>query len=239
MALNIPSELAFVLNLLGFDWPELDEDEIHRAAHIMRQFSDDIQGTMDEVGARVTGDVPSAVTANAASSYSEAWEESQSSMGEFCELIDGAATGVDLAADAVLALKLKVIAELVITAAQLAAATAAAFATFGLAAAAQPAIILARKKIMDIIVGEMVAAAVIQIITLVQDPLTDVLESVLDEILDAPVVSSAVGQVEEYQTDYAALEQASRDMDRSAREQERLGEDFMAQIMSLQISTAG
>lgn len=239
MALNIPSELAFVLNLLGFDWPELDEDEIHRAAHIMRQFSDDIQGTMDEVGARVTGDVPSAVTANAASSYSEAWEESQSSMGEFCELIDGAATGVDLAADAVLALKLKVIAELVITAAQLAAATAAAFATFGLAAAAQPAIILARKKIMDIIVGEMVAAAVIQIITLVQDPLTDVLESVLDEILDAPVVSSAVGQVEEYQTDYAALEQASRDMDRSSREQERLGEDFMAQIMSLQISTAG
>ncbi len=189
--------------------------------------------------ARVTGDVPGAVSANAARSYADAWDESQSSMGELCELLDGAATGVDLAADAVLALKLKVIAELVITAAQLAAATAAAFATFGLAAAAQPAIILARKKIMDLIVGEMVAAAILQIVTLVQEPLTDVLESVLDDILEAPVMAGAVGQVEEYQVDYAALEQASSDMDRSAREQERLGEEFLAQIGSLQISTAG
>lgn len=112
MALTIPSELAFVLHLLGFDWPELDEDEIHRGAHILRQFADDIQGTMDEVGARVTGDVPGAVSADAARSYADAWDESQSSMGQFCELLDGAATGVDLAADAVLALKLKVIAEL-------------------------------------------------------------------------------------------------------------------------------
>jgi len=239
MALTIPSELAFVLNLLGFDWPELDEDEIHRGAQMLRQFADDIQGTMDEVGSRVTGDVPGAVTANAARSYTDAWDESQSSMGEFCELLDGAATGVDLAADAVLALKLKVIAELVITAAQLAAATAAAFATFGLAAAAQPAIILARKKIMDIIVGELVAAAIVQVITLVQEPLTELLEHVLDEIVDAPIMAGAVGQVEEYQVDYAALEQASNDMDRSAREQERLGEDFMAQIGTLQISTAG
>lgn len=239
MALTIPSELAFVLNLLGFDWPELDEDEIHRAAQILRQFAEDIQGSMDEVGDRVTGDVPKAVSANAASSYAEAWDESRSSMGEFRELLDGAATGVDLAADAVLALKLKVIAELVITAAQLAAATAAAFATAGLAAAAQPAIIFARKKFIDYVVGEMVAAAIIQIITLVQEPLTDVLETVLDNILDAPIVTAAVGKVEEYQVDYAALETASRDMDRSAREQERLGEEFMAQILSLQISTAG
>lgn len=39
MALTLPSELAFPLELTGFGWPELD-DEIRRAAMIVRQFRD-------------------------------------------------------------------------------------------------------------------------------------------------------------------------------------------------------
>lgn len=240
MALTIPSELVFVLDMLGFEWPELDEDEIHRGAHIIRQFSDDIQGSMADVGTRVTSDVPNAMTARAADSYASAWDDSSASnMSEFVEILDTAATGVDLAGDAVLALKLKVIAELVITAAQLAAATAAAFATAGLAAAAGPAIIFARKKVMDYVVGEMVAALLIELVTMIEEPLADALEAVLMEVLDAPVVVSAAAEVAEYQADYAALQAASSDMDRSADEQERLGEEFMTQISSLQVSTAG
>ena len=36
--MNIPGELVWVLDMLGYDWPPLDEDELRRAAEIMRTF---------------------------------------------------------------------------------------------------------------------------------------------------------------------------------------------------------
>lgn len=240
MALNIPSELAFVLNLLGFDWPQLDEDEIHRAAHIVRQFRDDLEGTIEEVSTQVNDTVPAAFSANAAGSFTTGWNDAREAhMTQLVDILDPAATGIDLFADAVLALKLKVIAELVITAAQLAAATAAAFVTFGAAAAANVVIIAARKKALDIITGEAIAAIIVQVAQMVIEPLTDLAETVMMALIDSPVVAGAVGEVEAYQADFAALEQAERDMESSGDDQERLGEEFIAQISSLQISTAG
>jgi uncharacterized protein YukE len=240
MALNIPSELAFVLNVLGFEWPQLDEDEIHRGAHIIRQFRDDIEGLMDQADSTVNERVSSAFTAQAANAHVAGWNDArEQNMGQLCEILDGAATGVDVFGHAVLALKLKVIAELVITAAQLAAAAAAAAATLGIGAAATPAIIFARKKVMDYVVGEAVAAVVVEVATLVIEPLSGVFVAVLDTLMESPVTSAAVGEVEEYLVDLEALDEASSDMDASADDQERLGQDFIAQIMGLQISTAG
>lgn len=240
MALNIPSELAFVLNLLGFDWPQLDEDEIHRAAQIVRQFRDDVEGAMQEASARITDDVSAALTANAAGSYTTAWNEArEDNMRQLCDILDGTATGVDLFSDAVLALKLKVIAELVITAAQLAAATAAAFVTFGASAAANVVIIAARKKALDIITEEAIAAVIVQVATMVIEPLTGAMVAALDALLESPMVTGAVGEVEEYRADLVALDQAASDIDASAQEQERLAQDFVTQLSTLQISTAG
>ncbi|GAA2176313.1 hypothetical protein GCM10009846_29620 [Agrococcus versicolor] len=240
MALNIPSELAFVLDLLGFEWPQLDEDEIHRAAHMVRQFRDDLEGTIEQVGSRVNDDVPAAFSAKAAQSYTDGWNEAREQhMTQLMDLLDPAGTGIDLFADAVLALKLKVIAELVITAAQIAAALAAAAFTFGLSAAANVAIIAARKKVLDIIVEEAIAALIVQIAEMVIDPLTNLAETVILALMDAPVVVAAVGEVEAYQTDFAALEQAASDIDSSGSDQETIGQEFLGQLSTLQISTAG
>jgi uncharacterized protein YukE len=240
MALNIPSELAFLLDLLGFEWPQLDEDEIQRAAVMVRQFRDDLHGTIQQVDSRVNDDVPAAFTANAAASYTDGWNEARSQhMEQLVELLDPAATGVDLFADAVLALKLKVIAELVITAAQIATALASAFVTFGAGAAVAAGIAIARKKILDIIVEEAIAALIVQMASMVIEPLTEVAEGIMLSLLDAPVVVAAVGEVEEYQTDFAALDQAAGDIDASGQDQESIGQDFLAQLGTLQISTAG
>ena len=53
MALTIPGELAWVLDLLGFEWPQLDEDAIHQSAHIMRQFEEDLNSAIDAADANV------------------------------------------------------------------------------------------------------------------------------------------------------------------------------------------
>lgn len=239
MALNLPSELAEVLHLLGMDWPQLDEDEIHRAARLVRQFRSDLEGTIAVANSTINDGVGKALSAQTSGSYTDAWNESREAhMVKLLDLLDTAADGIDVFGHAVLGLKEKVIAELIITAAQLTAAVAGAFVSFGLSAAATPAIIFARKKIMDIVVGEVVAAVLIQVVEMVIEPLTSVAEAVIAELLDAPIVSGAVGEAAEFKADLVALEQVADDLDSNGYDQERLGEEFIAQISALQISTA-
>lgn len=40
--MNLPHELAWVLQMLDFEWPEVDEDELHRGAQLVRQYGEDV-----------------------------------------------------------------------------------------------------------------------------------------------------------------------------------------------------
>ncbi|WP_309103522.1 hypothetical protein [Microbacterium sp.] len=240
MGMNIPSELAWVLDILGYEWPELDEDEIRRAAVIVRQFKDDLEGSIAEANKRVNDDVTGALSAQTAGAYANAWNANrESNMQRLVDLLEPAAQGIDLFADAVVALKVKVIAELGITAAQIAAAAATAVVTLGASAAANAAIIAARKVALDIATDVAVEQLAIQLLELVTEPLTNVAVSIARTMLDSPLVEGALGEVSEYKADLEALEQTAGDLERTAGDQERLGQDFIAQISALQISTAG
>ena len=95
MALNIPSELAEVLNLLGMDWPQLDEDEIHRAARLVRQFRSDLEGTIAVANLTINDGVGKALSAQTSSSYTDAWNESREAhMVKLLDLLDTAADGI-------------------------------------------------------------------------------------------------------------------------------------------------
>ena len=240
MGMNIPGELAWVLDVLGYEWPQLDEDEIHRAASIVRQFKEDLEGSIEEANKRVNDDVTSALSAQTAGAYTNAWNSNrESNMQRLVDLLDPAAQGIDIFADAVLALKIKVIAELTITAAQIAAAAATAVVTLGGSVAANAAIIAARKVALDIATDIAVEQLAIQLLELVSEPLTNVAVSIAAAMLDAPLVEGALGEAAEYRADLEALEQTANDLERTAADQERLGQDFIAQISALQISTAG
>ncbi|MFY9714600.1 MAG: hypothetical protein WAK00_14115 [Microbacterium sp.] len=240
MGMNIPGELAWVLDVLGYEWPQLDEDEIHRAASIVRQFKEDLEGSIEEANKRVNDDVTSALSAQTAGAYTNAWNANrESNMQRLVDLLDPAAQGIDIFADAVLALKIKVIAELTITAAQIAAAAATAVVTLGGSVAANAAIIAARKVALDIATDIAVEQLAVQLLELVSEPLTNVAVSIAATMLDAPLVEGALGEAAEYKADLEALEQTANDLERTAADQERLGQDFIAQISALQISTAG
>lgn len=236
MGMLLPGELVWVMDMLGFEWPNLDEDEIHRAADLVRQYRDDLEDTIRWADRRINGDVATAMTNKAALAYSEAWNRNRSdNLDQLVELLGPVASGIDMFADAVLALKVKVAAEVAITAAQIAAAAASAVVTLGASAAATAAIIVARKKALDIMTDIAVEELMAQLLPMVITPLADDIPRLAMAALDAPLVEGAAGDVGQFQADLAALEQAAADLETNADDQERITEQFLADLSSLQI----
>jgi hypothetical protein len=238
MAMNLPGELVWVLDMLGYDWPPLDEDEMRRAAVIMRQFKDDIEGTIEVAETRVKAGVGSAVKGHVATSFANAWDADRSTnIQKLLDALDPVAGGIDIGADAVVALKVKVIAELVITAAQIAAAVASAFFTFGASLAANAAIIALRKKALDVLTNVIVDQLAQQLLPLMVEPLQGPMMDGITAMLEAEVVEGAVGDVSSFEADLDALDTAASDLESNAADQERLADDFVAQLSSCQIFT--
>ena len=236
--MNIPGELVWVLDMLGYDWPPLDEDEMRRAAEIMRTFKDDIEGTVDVAETRVKSGVGAAVKGQVATSFTNAWDTDKSSnIQKLIDALDPVAGGIDIGADAVVALKVKVIAELVITAAQIAAAVASAFFTFGASLAANAAIIALRKKALDVLTNVAVDQLAQQLLPMIIQPLQGPMMEGITAMLEAELVEGAIGDVSEFEADLDALDTAAADFDSNAADQERLADDFIAQLSSCQIFT--
>ncbi|MDR7233939.1 hypothetical protein [Agrococcus sp. BE272] len=238
MAMNLPGELVWVLDMLGYDWPPLDEDEMRRAASIMRQFKDDVEGTVEVAETRVKTGVATALTGQASTSFSNAWDTDRSTnIQQLVDALDPVAGGIEVGADAVVALKVKVIAELVITAAQIAAAAASAIITLGASAAASAAIIALRKKALDVLTNIAVDQLAQQLLPLIIEPLQGPMMDGITAMLEAELVEGAIGDVSEFQADLDALDQAAGDLESNAADQERLADDFIMQLSSCQIFT--
>ena len=238
MAMNLPGELVWVLDMLGYDWPPLDEDEMRRAAVIMRQFKDDIEGTVSVADTRVKTGVGAAVKGQVSTSFVDAWDTDRSTnIRKLIDALDPVAGGIDIGADAVVALKVKVIAELVITAAQIAAAAASAVVTLGASLAANAAILALRKKALDVLTNIMVDQLAQQLLPMIIEPLQGPMMDGITAMLEAEVVEGAVGDVSEFTADLDALDTAAGDLESNAADQERLADDFVAQIGSCQIFT--
>lgn len=238
MAMNLPGELVWVLDMLGYDWPPLDEDELRRAARIMRQFKDDVEGTIEVAETRVKEGVGAALKGQASTSLKSAWDADRAAnMQRMVDALDPVAGGVEVAADAVVALKVKVIAELVITAAQIAAAAASAIVTLGASVAASAAIIALRKKALDVLTNIVVDQLAQQLLPMIVEPLQGPMMDGLTAMLEAEVVEGAIGDVSEFEADLDALDRAAGDLESNAADQERLADDFLTQLSSCQIVT--
>ncbi|WP_405218982.1 hypothetical protein [Agrococcus sp. Ld7] len=238
MAMNLPGELVWVLDMLGYDWPPLDEDEMRRAAQIMRTFKDDIVGTVEVADKSVKSGVGAAVHGQVSSSFTNAWDTDRASnIAKLIDALDPVAGGIDIGAEAVVALKVKVIAELVITAAQIAAAVAGAFFTFGASLAANAAILVARKKALDVLTNIAVDQLAQQLLPMIIEPLQGPMMDGITAMLEAEVTEGAIGDVSKFEADLDALDAAAADFDANATDQDRLADDFIAQITSCQIFT--
>lgn len=239
MGITIPSELDYVLDLLGYEWPNIDEDAVRDAATLMRGLKDDLDGTLDDLERTVNNDLSEAFKSKAAASYIEAFTQNRSqNMNAMTDVLPGVADGVDIYADALVALKLKVIAELIITAAQIAAAIASAVFTLGASLAAQAAIIAVRKKLMDVATDLIVDQVVGQILMMVLEPMTDTLMGLAEQVLEAPLTTSAGGEPPTFDVSYDLMEQLATAIDDCGVQQEDILVTFIGKVTSLPFSGA-
>lgn len=239
MGMMIPSELDYVLDLLGYEWPNLDEDAVRDCATLIRGLESDLQGTLDDLQLKIDNDLSAAFKSKAAASFIEGFTENRTqNMDQMVDLLPGVADGVDIFADAILALKLKVIAELIITAAQIAAAIASAVFTLGASLAAQAAIIAVRKKLLDVATDLIVDQLIGQIISMVIEPLTDTIVGFAEGVLSAPFTTSGGGMTPSFEVDHELMEQLATAIDDCGTEQEEVAETFISSVMALPITAA-
>ena len=179
MAIELPGELVWVMDLLGFNWPEVNEDKVREFADQVRQFATNIDST-HQTATAIIRQMSEHYQADSYQQLVDRWTKmSADHMDELVQVCNASAIVLEVAADAIIAAKLAVITQLGIAAAELAAATAASVATLGIAAAAEVALIEVQKRVINAIIREVEDQIVGMLVAQAVDPLVGVVERAL------------------------------------------------------------
>ncbi|WP_147038214.1 hypothetical protein LG322_02185 [Microbacterium aerolatum] len=229
----LPNELIWIMDKMGLEWPDIDEDEVRKAASLVRGYRGDMETLVQAADRRINGEIATAMRGQTGTAHVTAWNRNRSeNVQQLLDVLDPAASGIDIAADVVLALKIKVIAEVTLTLIQLVPLLAAG--PFGAGGAA--VLILVRKKLFSMMMEITLEQVINEVLPLVLEPLAEQVPGLVMAMLDSPVVEGAIGDVDEMYADLEALDQAAEDMDAHATDVEELTDRLLADLANLQIS---
>jgi YD repeat-containing protein len=131
MGVVLPPELAWVFDLIDFNWPNIDEDEFRDTAHELRELAKDLEND----NGQAKSEIEQMLGANKApflENFNALWQKLADGhlqqLGEGLKLLG---TGLDISAVVIEGMKVAAIVELGILAAKIIAAQAAAIGTFG------------------------------------------------------------------------------------------------------------
>lgn len=134
MAVMLPGEVSHLLNLLGFEWPEVNEDKMFQYGGRWMQFSGEIAGSHTDAGAGAR----TALLENrdqGMEAFSRAFHDGKDSVmqvvGDLRPASGIVGGSLFVIAGLVIALKVVVVVQLVLLAIEIAEAIAAAVPTFG------------------------------------------------------------------------------------------------------------
>ena len=156
MSLTLPDDLTWVLNLLGFMWPDADEDKLRACAQAWRDFGADVARINQDArlaAAQVTADN----TGQSIDAFERYWHGIGGSGGDFDrakEAADHMATALDGMAMLVEGVKIAVIAQLGVLAAEIIADQVAAPATLGVSEGAMVGEVIITRGIVRRIIQE-------------------------------------------------------------------------------------
>ncbi|MEV4753798.1 hypothetical protein AB0J86_01595 [Micromonospora sp. NPDC049559] len=140
MGLQLPGELRSLLDLLGYSWPEADEEKLLEMGQAWIRFSGTLSGIVDEANGSAAA-VWSGQQGRDIQAFQQWWSNQESPIANLGDGVTAAlltGTGLIICGVIVLALKISVIVQLVILAIQIAQAVATAVATFGASLAEIP-----------------------------------------------------------------------------------------------------
>ncbi len=192
MGVTLPSEVAWVLDLIGVEWPNIDEDELRSAADQLRQLGSEMSSNNGDA----KSDVEQMLGVNSAESlqiFEALWKKlADGHLQQLGEGMDILATGLDVAAVVIVGMKLAAIVQLVVLAAELIADQAAAIETLG----ASEALAVAQTEFTEQIVKQAIEQAVQtveqQLLSVVEGPIFAALSSAGEE-LATQLVGDALG----------------------------------------------
>ncbi|WP_243228603.1 hypothetical protein [Microbacterium sp. CIAB417] len=225
----LPNELVWVMEKLGFEWPDIDEDEVRKGATLVRNFGSDLEDVIQAVDRKINGDVGSAMRGQAGPATMSAWNTNRSqNLQKLIDIMPPAATAMDIGADAIFALKMKVIVDVTSTM-----ITLVAMLTNPITAAGAGPMLLIKKKLLNAAVDIAVEQLLNQLAPMAIEPLAEQLPAVIDAILDAPMVEATAGDSDEFYADLQALEDARTTMQVHGADIQSLTSTFFADFSAL------
>jgi hypothetical protein len=156
MSVTLPGELVWALNLLGFNWPEADEDRLRECARHWRDFSAEMGSVLADAD-RVAAQVTAENTGRSIDDFGRYWRGIGGSGGHLAEAQEAASLAADcLDAFALVieGLKVAVVAQLVIFVAEFTADQLAAPETLGLSEGAAAAEVAVTRSIMRALIDD-------------------------------------------------------------------------------------
>jgi uncharacterized protein YukE len=237
MAIELPGPVVDFLSVLGINWPNVDEDKVREFATHVRDFASNLESTHQAA----TSTIQQMQESYQGSSYEQlvaAW--SQMSSTHMQDLQTGAtvvADALDVAADAIVGLKTAAIAELIVMAATFVADQAAAVLTFGIAEAAEAAIIAAGKKVVEFLEQEIIGQIMGQVIGAAVVPLEGLVEKAVNGLTYAAVGNLTGGGVgEKFMIDPAGLQQHVAALQQHSDTIAQHADTFSANVSNLDFS---
>jgi hypothetical protein len=225
----LPNELVWVMEKLGFEWPDIDEDEVRKGATLVRDLGNDLEGVIQSVDRKMNGDISAAMRGQAGPATLSAWNTNRSqNLQKLVDIMPPAATAMDIGAGAILGLKVKVIADVTTTLAMRIPMLTTPFTAGG-----APLLLIAKKKLLNAAVDIVVEQLLNQLAPMAIEPLAEQLPAVIDAILDAPMVEAVAGDSDEFYADLQALEDARTAMQVHGADIQSLTSTFFAEFSAL------
>ncbi|WP_460498957.1 WXG100-like domain-containing protein [Glycomyces tarimensis] len=156
--MQLPSELIGLLGMLGYEWPESDEESLFKLAGEWTGMADQLAGRIESLQSAARTLLENNQGAHI-DAFQREWEAEESSPASLMKAGDPANVlniGLTVMAGIVLALKIQVIVQLAILAFQIAQAIAFAAVTFGASLVQIPIF----KTITGLIIDQMMGMAI-------------------------------------------------------------------------------
>ncbi|MFF0447626.1 nucleic acid/nucleotide deaminase domain-containing protein [Streptomyces sp. NPDC004609] len=230
MGVQLPEEVREILEFIGYDWPDIDEDQLRDTAREYREFAGELRTTIERANKACATVTDGKSRGHAVDAFRTRWGKvSGQDMKNLADAVDVLAGALDSGAGFVEVCKYAIIADVTASAVAIGAGIVGAFFTFGastvLSAAAVAALKVLVREALDLLVQQLIDLAVKEI----EGRLLKMLEGLFDDAVtsggkdaqgkDLPQGPDGVGQV--LWTEFVEFEDAMAEL---RREQGRLQE---------------
>jgi hypothetical protein len=229
---DLPLPVVNLLNVIGVPWPYIDEDTLQAFGSLTRDFATAVQTTHDDATQTVKN-IAAAYKGSATDAMTSGWAKlSGRHVDELLTACHVLADALDVAAGYVVAQKIEAIAILIDMAAAFVADQAAAVATFGIAEAAVPVIIVGAEKLVQSLAADLEQYILASVVEAAAKPLLAKIEDAVSG-LDWSKSGAEAGQASEFSIDPAAVAQQVAVLRQQAVQIGQHGTQFAAKVRAL------